>query len=96
MKLVSYRVQTPVGAFIRAGALHDGAIIDLNMAAARMLADQNEAQPSRLADAMVPAAMLELLEGGPSAMAMARRVARSQAMAFCSCPPNRSRNPWRK
>lgn len=88
MKLVSFRVQTPVGAFIRAGALHGRAvvgaggapmvgpplaIVDLNMACARLLADQREERPCRLAHAMVPTAMLELLEGGPSAMARARQ-----------------------
>ena len=73
MKLVSFRVQTPVGAFPRAGALHGRAIIDLNMACTRMLADQGEEQPCRLAHAMVPTTMRELLEGGPSAMARARQ-----------------------
>src|SRR5207245_1997101 len=34
---------------------------------------QREAQPARRAAAMVPAPMLELLEGGPSAMARARQ-----------------------
>ncbi len=72
MKLVSFRVQTPVGSFVRAGALHGRTIVDLNMACARLLADQHEAQPARLAHAMVPATMLELLEGGASAMARAR------------------------
>src|SRR2546427_3966346 len=43
------------------------------MACARLLADQHEAQPARLANAMVPATMLELLEGGPSAMDRARQ-----------------------
>src|SRR5437016_1045055 len=64
MKLVSFRVQTPVGRFVRAGALHGHSIVDLNMACARLLADQHEARPARLANAMVPATMLELLEGG--------------------------------
>lgn len=72
MKLVSFQVQTPVGRFTRAGALHGSSIVDLNMACARMLADRKEAQPYRLAAAMVPASMLQLLEGGPSAMAAAR------------------------
>src|SRR2546426_603260 len=73
MKLVSFRVQTPVGSFVRAGALLGHRVIDLNMACARLLADQHEAQPARLAHAMVPATMLELLEGGASAMARARQ-----------------------
>lgn len=72
MKLVSFQVRTPVGAFVRAGALHREAIIDLNMACARLLADRGEAQPHRLARAMVPATMIELLEGGGGAMTRAR------------------------
>ncbi len=73
MKLMSFQVRTPVGTFTRVGALHDRHIVDLNMAAARWLTDQQEAQPRRLADAQVPAAMLGFLEGGASTMAAARR-----------------------
>lgn len=73
MKLVSFEVHTPVGTFSRTGALRGGSIVDLNMAYARLLADQRESRPRRLADAHVPATMLEFLEGGPSAMAAARR-----------------------
>lgn len=73
MKLVSIQIRTPVGRFTRVGALHGEAIVDLNMACARMLADRHEAQPYRLAQAMVPASMLELLEGGSTAMATARQ-----------------------
>lgn len=68
MKLVSYEIHTPLGTSVRAGALHRHTMVDLNMAYARLLADQKEAQPYRLANAMVPATMLELLEGGPTAM----------------------------
>jgi 2-keto-4-pentenoate hydratase/2-oxohepta-3-ene-1,7-dioic acid hydratase in catechol pathway len=73
MKLVSFLVATPVGTFTRVGAVHGQHWVDLNMAYARWLADQGEAQPRRLADAQVPAAMLEFLEGGISTMAAARR-----------------------
>jgi len=73
MKLVSFQVRTPVGSFVRAGALHGQTIVDLNMAYARVLADQKEAQPYRLAKAMVPPTMLELLEGGDSAIDAARQ-----------------------
>ena len=73
MKLVSFLVTTPVGPFTRVGALHGQSIVDLNMAYARWLHDQREAQPYRLANAQVPSTMLELLEGGASAMAAARR-----------------------
>ncbi|MGH7166661.1 MAG: fumarylacetoacetate hydrolase family protein, partial [Nitrospiraceae bacterium] len=73
MKLVSLQVRTPVGILQRAGALHGQTIVDLNMAYALMLAGQKESQPYRLANAIVPPAMLEFLEGGPSAMAAARQ-----------------------
>jgi 2-keto-4-pentenoate hydratase/2-oxohepta-3-ene-1,7-dioic acid hydratase in catechol pathway len=73
MKLVSFLVTTPVGTFTRVGAMHGQGFVDLNMAYARWLVDQHEAQPHRLANAQVPTAMLEFLEGGSSAMAAARR-----------------------
>ncbi len=73
MKLYSFRVKTPVGTFTRIGELRGRHLVDLNMACARFLADQKEAQPYRLADAQVPSTMLEFLEGGPSSMAAARR-----------------------
>ena len=73
MKLCSFQVQTPVGTFTRVGAFSDQYVLDLNMAYARFLADQQEVQPYRLANAQVPPTMLEFLEGGPSTMAAARR-----------------------
>ena len=73
MKLVSFRVITPVGIFTRVGAMHGESIVDLNMAYVRWLVDQREAQPYRLANAQVPSNMLEFLEGGASTMAAARR-----------------------
>ena len=73
MKLVTFQISTPIGPFLRVGALHGQHVVDLNMAYVRFLADQGEAQPRRLADAQVPSQMLAFLEGGPSAMATARR-----------------------
>jgi 2-keto-4-pentenoate hydratase/2-oxohepta-3-ene-1,7-dioic acid hydratase in catechol pathway len=73
MKLISFQVATPVGRFTRVGALHHARVVDLNMAYAASLAAAQEAQPRRLADAQVPASMLEFLEGGASTMAAARR-----------------------
>ena len=73
MKLVSFRITTPVGIFSRVGAIHDQSIVDLNMAYAKWLDDQQEAQPYRLANAQVPSTMLEFLEGGSSTMGAARR-----------------------
>lgn len=73
MKLVSFRITTPVGTFTRVGAIHRQSVVDLNMAYTRWLGDQREAQPYRLANAQVPSSMLEFLEGGSSTMAAARR-----------------------
>jgi 2-keto-4-pentenoate hydratase/2-oxohepta-3-ene-1,7-dioic acid hydratase in catechol pathway len=73
MKLFTLRIRAPVGTFQRAAALHEFGFVDLNMACVRLLADERESQPYRLAKAMVPSAMLQLLEGGASAMAAARR-----------------------
>jgi len=73
MKLVSFLIKTPVGTFTRLGSMHGESIVDLNMAYARWLHDQREAQPYRLANAQVPSSMLEFLEGGASAMAAAQR-----------------------
>ena len=73
MKLISFQVKTPVGVFTRTGALHHARVVDLNMAYAACLAAEKEAQPRRLADAQVPASMLEFLEGGFSTMEAARR-----------------------
>ncbi len=73
MKLVSFLIKTPVGTFTRLGSMHGESIVDLNMAYARWLHDQREAQPYRLANAQVPSTMLEFLEGGATAMAAAQR-----------------------
>jgi len=73
MKLVSFQITTSVGTFMRVGAMRDQSVVDVNMAYARWLADQRETQPQRLANAQVPAAMLEFLEGGPSTLAATRR-----------------------
>jgi 2-keto-4-pentenoate hydratase/2-oxohepta-3-ene-1,7-dioic acid hydratase in catechol pathway len=72
MKLVSFEIATPMGTVVRTGALHRNLVVDLNMAWTRLLADQDEAQPYRLGRAMVPESMLDLLEGGPTAMTRAR------------------------
>jgi 2-keto-4-pentenoate hydratase/2-oxohepta-3-ene-1,7-dioic acid hydratase in catechol pathway len=73
VKLISFQVATPVGIFTRVGALYNARIVDLNMAHAARLAADNEPQARRLADAQVPASMLEFLEGGLSTMGAARR-----------------------
>jgi 2-keto-4-pentenoate hydratase/2-oxohepta-3-ene-1,7-dioic acid hydratase in catechol pathway len=72
MKLVTFQIATQIGKFSRVGAWRDEKIADLNMAQARLLADQREPVPYRWAQVTVPSTMLELLEGGPSAMTAAR------------------------
>ena len=37
MKLVSFRITTPVGTFVRVGAMHGQNFLDVNMAYARWL-----------------------------------------------------------
>jgi 2-keto-4-pentenoate hydratase/2-oxohepta-3-ene-1,7-dioic acid hydratase in catechol pathway len=76
MKLVSFRIDTPIGHLVRVGAMHSAGIVDLNMAYARLVADQGEPQPHRMARAAVPPTMLELLEGGLPAMDRAREAFR--------------------
>lgn len=83
MKLVSFLVRTPIGIFTRVGAMHRQQIVDLNMAYVRWLADQQEAQPYRLANAQVPPTMLEFLEGGDSTLAAARR-AKDYVTTICT------------
>jgi 2-keto-4-pentenoate hydratase/2-oxohepta-3-ene-1,7-dioic acid hydratase in catechol pathway len=73
MKLVTFVIGTPLGAFSRVGALQREQVMDLNMAYARWLSDHGESQPRRIADAQVPSDMTAFLEGGSSAMAAARR-----------------------
>ncbi len=68
MKLCTFEVSTPVGRHRRVGAFKDGMIADLNFATAWYLEQQGEAEPQRLADALVPAAMPDFLAAGLRAM----------------------------
>ncbi len=72
MKLVTFEVATPLGPFERLGALSKAGIVDLNAACAKRLASRGKAAPQRLADALVPADMLGLLDGGEDSMEAAR------------------------
>src|ERR1051325_7950425 len=73
MKLVTFVIGTPLGAFSRVGVLRGDRVVDVNIAYVRWLSDHGESQPRRLADAQVPPDMAAFLEGGSSAMAAARR-----------------------
>ena len=75
MKLATFQVETVMGRYERLGAVvNDTMLIDLN-AAYRWLLDQGgEAQPKRLADVILPPAMLPFIEMGPRALEAARLV----------------------
>lgn len=68
MKLGTFEVRTHVGRQRRLGAVWNGRIADLNFACAALLARKGEARPQRLAEAFVPAAMRQFLEGEATAM----------------------------
>ena len=74
MRLVTYEIETALGRFERLGALEGDRVVDLNFAYAWLLRREGEPAAYRLADAIVPAAMLAFLEVGDRAMHEARRV----------------------
>ena len=74
MRLVTFVVATPVGAFERLGAQVDGArVVDLNAAFGSYLEADGEAQPARLASVVLPPEMVAFLEMGATAMDAARQ-----------------------
>jgi len=74
MKLCTFEVRTHLGWQRRLGAVVEGQVIDLHFAAARSLGSY------RLAEALVPASLRGLLEGGAASMQAART-------AFEALPP---------
>lgn len=72
MRLCTFEVATVLGRHRRLGALTPGGIADLNSACAWHLARKGEVRPRRLADAIVPADMLEFLRGGDTSATFAR------------------------
>lgn len=64
MKLCTFEVSTHLGRHNRVGAYKDGRIVDLNFAAAWYLAQQGEAEPQQLADALAPPRMIDFLRAG--------------------------------
>ena len=72
MKLVTFRVSSCTGPVNRIGALRDAQIVDLNLACRLYLAQtEDTARAAQIADALVPADMIEFLSGG----SMSRRTA---------------------
>lgn len=72
MKLCTFEVKTTIGKHQRLGALTDFGIIDLNFTCAWHLRHKGEAQPYRLANALVPDAMLPFLQGDVTSISFAR------------------------
>ena len=69
MRLCTFEVATPIGRHRRLGAACDnGRIADLNFATAWYMAQTGEAEPQRLADALVPANMTGFLRTGLRAL----------------------------
>jgi 2-keto-4-pentenoate hydratase/2-oxohepta-3-ene-1,7-dioic acid hydratase in catechol pathway len=73
MKLCTFEVPTPLGQQTRLGAVTGRGIADLNFACARLLEKEGEPQPGKLADALLPANMLDYLRGEERAAQWARR-----------------------
>lgn len=74
MKLATFEVKTVLGRHKRLGALIESGVLDLNAAAAWWYARDGDPRPNRMASVMLPADMLEFLQGGGSTSDMARRV----------------------
>ena len=74
MKLVSFRLATPLGPAIRVGALVERGIVDLNLAYAAQLTVGGQTDRAReIADATLPADMIAFFRGGQLARDAASR-----------------------
>ncbi len=73
MKLVTFEVATALGPVERLGALREGRIVDLTLAAALLYKGEGRARAAERAEFFVPPSLLGLLDGGDEAMAEARR-----------------------
>ena len=69
MKLCTFEVATAVGRQQRLGAVTERGIVDLNFAYAACLAAGGERRPQLVANALLPANMLEFLDAGAQARA---------------------------
>ena len=74
MKLCTFEVKTALGRQLRLGAMIAGGIVDLHSACAWHLHQKGEAQPYRLAKALVPPDALSFLQGGITSMTFAKAV----------------------
>ncbi len=72
MKLVTFGIQTPLGLQERLGALHEGDVVDLSAAYARLLASRGVHAARRLAEAILPSDMVAFLEQWPLSLEAAK------------------------
>ncbi|MBI1805706.1 MAG: fumarylacetoacetate hydrolase family protein [Ignavibacteria bacterium] len=72
MKLCTMEFTTALGKHQRLGAVMEQGIVDLNAACAWHLLKKGEAQPFRLANALVPSNMLNFLQGELTSMTFAK------------------------
>lgn len=72
MKLVTFRVETPIGWVDRLGAVAGEVVIDLNATYAWYLNQQGDSQPQHMANALLPSDMRGFLNAGARAMENAR------------------------
>ncbi len=87
MKLATFEVSTVLGRHQRLGAVTDNGIVDLNFAYAAWLATQGERRPHVVANALLPANMLEFLDAG----AHTRAVQALDCASRTECGPNGER-----
>ncbi len=73
MKLVTFEVATPLGPVERLGAVRDGRVVDLTLAATLLYKAEGRARAAERAEFFVPPCLLGLLDGGDEAMTEAKR-----------------------
>jgi acylpyruvate hydrolase len=69
VKLISFRYE----GYTRIGAIEDGQIVDLNLAYRALLESEGAIRAGQIAEAYVPANMVEFLQGGERSMDLARQ-----------------------
>ncbi len=90
MKLCTFDILTPLGRQQRLGALLEGGVVDLHSACAWHLFRKGEAQPYRLAQALLPPSMLTFLQGEVTSMTFARKALEEVSAALASAAPGAS------
>lgn len=88
MKLITFSIATPLGDMSRVGALHDGRAIDLAAAHAWHLHERGVHAASTLAEALIPADMVDFLARWPVA-----REAAEAALSFAAAQPQDAVSP---